>query len=168
MQQLTKESDNTSKNWEPGGECAMGIPQLVLRLSCCVKKGAIGFSCYRCFQVRFEFNRFCSGGSLLRSIKALEYAHLQLLEPFYDDERFIEAFAAVVGLIGISNQIMYFSASMVCQSGTYRKVMTQVYCLKQPNCCATLCDAEPDVLWRTLSSHCDSLSREARYSSGEI
>ena len=105
----------------------MGIPQLVLRLNCCVKKGAIGFSYYRCFHSTLRVQ------PVLRWRKPTEKhqgigIHLiyNCWSPSTMMSDSLRPLRLLVGLIGISNQIMFFSASMVCQSGTYRKVMTQV------------------------------------------
>ena len=68
--------------------------------------------------------------------------HLQLLEPFYDDERFIEAFAAV-GRPYWEQQPdhVLFSFHGLPERHVQKSDDTGEYCLKQPNCCATLCDA---------------------------
>ena len=68
--------------------------------------------------------------------------HLQLLEPFYDDERFIEAFAAV-GRPYWEQQPdhVIFSFHGLPERHVQKSDYTGEYCLKQPNCCATLCDA---------------------------
>ena len=68
--------------------------------------------------------------------------HLQLLEPFYDDERFIEAFAAI-GRPYWDQQPdhVLFSFHGLPERHVQKSDDTGEYCLKQPNCCATLCDA---------------------------
>ena len=146
-----------------------GNPQLVLRLNCCVKKGAIGFSYYRYFHSTLRAQ------PVLRWRKPTEKhqgigIHLiyNCWSPSTMMSDSLRPLRLLVGLIGSSNQIMCFSASMVCQSGTYRKVMTQVNTVSsrpivvQRFAMQTGCAMAPIVIVLRL------LGGETRYSSGEI
>ena len=68
--------------------------------------------------------------------------HVQVLEPFYDDERFLNAFAAV-GRPFWEQQPdhVLFSFHGLPERHVQKSDDTGSYCLKQPNCCATLGEA---------------------------
>ncbi len=68
--------------------------------------------------------------------------HLEVLPPFYDDERFLNAFAEVGKPYWEQNpDHVLFSFHGLPERHVQKSDTTGEHCLKRPNCCATLCEA---------------------------